>query len=204
LDFSSFDDAALLAAIAGANGRHASVPVLNRAVAVLYERYGKLVYSIAYYSVGDVETAEEITQDVFLNVCKNAHTYRTEKAKVSSWLASIARHRAIDELRRRNVRPEKDQMDWPADVGSELMHGIPAAESPEQAAETNMDRESLLQMISALPPDQRQALALAFFKGLSHHEISDFLGEPLGTIKSRIRLAMQKLRERMIERGMIE
>ena len=204
MDFSSFDDAALLEAIAGAKGKHASAPVLNKAVAVLYERYGKLVYSIAYYSVGDVETAEEITQDVFLNACNNAHTYRIEKAKVSSWLASIARHRAIDELRRRNVRPEKDQIDWPADIGMELLQGIPVAESTEQAAEANLDRESLLQMIAALPPDQRQALALAFFNGLSHNEISDYLGEPLGTIKSRVRLAMQKLRKRMIERGMIE
>jgi RNA polymerase sigma-70 factor, ECF subfamily len=204
LNFSSFDDAALLATIAGANGKHASIPVLNKALAELYERYGKLVYSIAYYSVGDVETAEEITQDVFLNACNNAHTYRIEKAKVSSWLASIARHRAIDELRRRNVRPEKDQIDWPADIGMELLQGIPVAESTEQAAEANLDRESLLQMIAALPPDQRQALALAFFNGFSHNEISDYLGEPLGTIKSRVRLAMQKLRERMIERGMIE
>jgi RNA polymerase sigma-70 factor, ECF subfamily len=204
LDFSSFDDAALIAAIAGANGKHASIPVLNKALAELYERYGKLVYSIAYYSVGDVETAEEITQDVFLNACNNAHTYRIEKAKVSSWLASIARHRAIDELRRRNVRPEKDQIDWPADVGMDLLPGVPSAENPEQMVEITMQSESIQQMIAALPSDQRQALALAFFKGLSHQEIADFLGEPLGTIKSRVRLAMQKLRERMIERGMIE
>jgi RNA polymerase sigma-70 factor, ECF subfamily len=204
LDFSSFDDAALIAAIAGAHGKHASLPVLNKALAELYERYGKLVYSIAYYSVGDTETAEEITQDVFLNACNNAHTYRTEKAKLSSWLASIARHRAIDELRRRNARPEKDQIDWPADVGMDLLPGVSSAENPEQMVEITMQSESIQQMIAALPSDQRQALALAFFRGLSHKEIADFLGEPLGTIKSRVRLAMQKLRERMIERGMIE
>jgi RNA polymerase sigma-70 factor, ECF subfamily len=113
LDLSTLDDEALLAVIAAAYGKRSSDPTLNGAVAALYDRYGRLVYTIAMHTTGDVETAEEITQDVFVRVCKNAHTYRPDKAKVSSWLVSITRHRAIDELRRRATRPENVQLEWP-------------------------------------------------------------------------------------------
>jgi RNA polymerase sigma-70 factor, ECF subfamily len=199
LDFTTLNDEALLAVIAAAYGKPSSDPTLNGAIAVLYDRYGRLVYSIAIHTSGDVETAEEITQDVFVRVCKNAHTYRPDKAKVSSWLVSITRHRAIDELRRRGTRPEVVQLDWPEEGSSES-----AEKGPEKEAEISIQRQKIRLLITTLPHDQRIVLNLAFFKGLSHTQIAQLLNEPLGTVKSRVRLAMQKLRERMIESGLIE
>jgi len=204
LDVSTLDDAALLAMIAATFGRRGSEAELNRAVSELYDRYGRLVYSTAYHTAGNAETAEEITQDVFVRACRNAHTYRSEKAKVSSWLVSIARHRAIDELRRSSVRPEHSLVDWPEDIERENLPGGPLDAEPEQTVEDRARQSSLHRMIAELPPEQRQVLALAYFKGLSHSQIADLLAEPLGTIKSRLRLAMQKLRDRLVEQGVIE
>jgi RNA polymerase sigma-70 factor, ECF subfamily len=204
VDLSTLDDEALLAVIAAAYGKRSSDPALNGAVAVLYDRYGRLVYTIAMHTTGDVESAEEITQDVFVRVCKNAHAYRSDKAKVSSWLVSITRHRAIDELRRRATRPENVQLDWPEEGGSDSALGWSAEEGPEKVAESSIQRQKIRLLLTTLPYDQRIVLNLAFFKGLSHTQIAQLLNEPLGTVKSRVRLAMQKLRERMIESGLIE
>ena len=117
MDFSSLDDTALIGLIAGAH---------NDALGALYDRYGKLVFTIAYNVVGDSETAEEVTQDVFVRVWEGASSYRSDMAKVSSWMISITRHRAIDELRRRGSRPEKDSNPWPDDSGYESADGLTA------------------------------------------------------------------------------
>ncbi len=202
MDLSTLDDAALITIIAGVSGSRSADPVLNEAVGVLYDRYGRLVYTIAIHVVGDVETAEEVTQDVFVRACEGARTFRPEMAKVSSWLVSITRHRAIDELRRRSSRPEKERIDWPDESGEDPMEDLPGLEDPVRMVEGLLERRSIRAMVATLPADQREVLGLAFFKGLSHSEIAEMLGEPLGTVKSRIRLAMQKLRDTMIERGM--
>lgn len=204
MDFASMEDAALLTIIAGKYGVQTADPALNEAVGVLYDRYGRLVYSIAIHVVGDVETAEEITQDVFVRACEGAGSYRAEVAKVSSWLVSIARNRAIDELRRRGARPEKNRADWPEDLGQENADGLPVIDGPEDNVALRLEQHTLRQIIAGLPPDQRQVLSLAFFKGLSHSQISAQLGEPLGTVKSRIRLAMHHLRDALVDRGMID
>jgi RNA polymerase sigma-70 factor, ECF subfamily len=201
LDLSTLDDAALLAVIAAAYS--ASDSRLNDAVAALYDRYGRLVYSVAFHSIGDVETAQEITQDVFVRACASAHTYQPGKARVSSWLVSIARHRAIDELRRRRSRPEIVLMDWSDDASPELP-GRPLPDNPEELLESVQDRRRIWSAVAELPREQRVVLALAYFKGLSHSQIAEQLGEPLGTVKSRVRLAMQKLRDRLLELGIIE
>lgn len=197
MDLSSLDDVTLLGLIARAQ---------NEALGILYDRYGRLVFTIAIHVVGDEETAEEITQDVFVRVWEGASTYRPDLAKVSSWLVSITRHRSIDELRRRGVRPEKDQMDWPEDVGQEDsdLSNLPVLSGPEEDVEIHLQQRQIRHAVSALSPDQRQVLNLAFFKGLSHSEISEALGEPLGTVKSRIRLAMRKLRDVLVEAGMVD
>jgi RNA polymerase sigma-70 factor (ECF subfamily) len=119
-------------------------------------------------------------------------------------LVSIARHRAIDELRRRSVRPEQTLVDWLEENGTKASIGISAAEGLENQIESSIQQQVIRQMVTDLPADQRQVLSLAYFKGLSHTQIANTLGEPLGTVKSRIRLAMQKLRETFLERGMIE
>lgn len=195
MDYSSLDDTALIACIGRIYGKPASDPALNAAVGALYDRYSRLIYTVAIHTVGDAETAEEITQDVFVRACEGAGSYRPEMAKVSSWLVSITRHRAIDELRRRSARPEKNRVDWPEDLGLDSAIGLPALDGPEAEVESTLAQHSLLRIIAGLPPDQQRVLNLAFFKGLSQSEIADVLGEPLGTVKSRIRLAMQKLRD---------
>jgi RNA polymerase sigma-70 factor (ECF subfamily) len=162
------------------------------ALSELYERYVRLVFSLALHSVGDPATAEEITQDVFFNVWEKAHTYRSDQAKVSTWLTSVARYRSIDILRRRGSRPERNSVGW-EDVSAS---GIPVMEDgPEEVATQFHEQRRVREAILSLPGEQQEALALAYFEGLSHSQIAERLGQPLGTVKTRIRLAMQKLRE---------
>lgn len=183
--------------IAGARSSGAQTDALG----TLYDRYGRLIYTVALHIVGDAETAEEITQDVFVRVWDGAHAYRADVAKVSSWMISITRYRAIDELRRRKVRVEIHQVDWLDDTA---YNGLPVQAGPETDVDSTMQRTHVRQVIANLPPEQRQLLGLAFFKGLSHSQIAEMVGEPLGTVKSRIRLAMQKVRDAMKEHGVID
>ena len=169
------------------------------AAKVLYGRYGRLVYSLAQQVVGDAAAAEEITQDVFLLVWEKAGTYRAEKAKVATWIARIARNRAIDVLRQQKSRDTRSKGAW-----EELKKAAEApAPDPGERMETERLHARVREAISSLPPDQKAALVLAYFQGLTHQEIAAQLGEPLGTIKTRIRTAMQKLRG-MLEGGMDE
>jgi RNA polymerase sigma-70 factor (ECF subfamily) len=160
------------------------------ALGELYDRYQRLIYSIALNIAGRSEDAEEITLDVFIRVWEKAHTYRPERAKVSTWLTRMARNKAIDVLRREEVRPMKHSVSW-AKVSPE-----PAADSdrPEAAAHLAMQQERVRQAIATLPDAQQKVLALAYFKGYSHSEIAHELDIPLGTAKARIRSGMMKLR----------
>lgn len=204
MNFSALDDASLLEIIANTYGKLNAEPILNEAVGALYDRYGRLVFSVALHLVSDVETSEEITQDVFVRVCEGARGYREQLARVSTWLVSIARHRAIDELRRRGVRPEQINVDWLDEESRLRRDGLPAAVGPEREIETTLHHQTIRLMVANLPADQRQVLGLAYFKGMSHSQIADLLGEPLGTVKSRIRLAMQRLRDALQDHEMIE
>jgi RNA polymerase sigma-70 factor, ECF subfamily len=181
VNFTNFDDENLMRLI---NGRE------EGALSELYDRYGRLVYSIGLNALGDPATAEEITQDVFLRVWDRAETYQAEQGKVVTWLARIARNRAIDLIRRRNVRPEANSVTW-----DDLPLSNQASENnTEQVVELNQQQERVRWAIAQLPTEQKQALALAYFQGLSHQEIADRLDQPLGTVKTRVRLAMQKLK----------
>jgi RNA polymerase sigma-70 factor (ECF subfamily) len=166
------------------------------AARILYSRYGRLVYSLARQVVGDAAAAEEVTQDVFLLVWEKAGTYRAEKARVATWIARIARNRAIDVLRQQRSRDTRSKGAW-----EELKK---AAEAPAPDAgdvmETERLRARVREAVASLPEDQKAALMLAYFRGLTHQEIAAQLGEPLGTIKTRIRAGMQKLRG-MLEGG---
>jgi RNA polymerase sigma-70 factor, ECF subfamily len=165
------------------------------ALCELYDRYHRLIYSIALNVVGRSEDAEEITLDVFTRVWEKADTFRSDRAKVTTWLTRMARNRAIDVLRREGVRPMKHSVSW-ATVSPE-----PAADidRPETAAHLTMQKERVRQAIDALPDDQKEVLALAYFKGYSHSEIAHELDIPLGTAKGRIRSAMMKLRTSLLE-----
>jgi len=182
VDYQKLDDEALLRLVALAQ---------ERALGALYDRYARLVYSMALNATGDAGLAEEVTQDVFLRVWNKAETYQAGQGKVVTWLSSIARYRAIDLLRRRSIRPEGNLAPWREEAGQVQPDPVEVEVEVEMAQRRYRVRWAMAQ----LPPEQRLALAYAFFHGYSHSEIAERLREPLGTVKTRIRLAMQKLRQ---------
>lgn len=181
MDYSQLADEELLRSIARAD---------KDALGELYDRYGGLVFSIALKSVSHQETAEEITQDVFLRVWNNAGSYQAQKGKVSTWIASITRNRAIDMIRHYQIRLESQTVSWDAVPNADL----PNKDNLEHKIERSERRSQVRSALVNLPSEQKDALALAYFLGYTHREIAETLGLPLGTVKTRIRLAMQKLR----------
>ena len=186
MKFEKSDDASLMRSIASEE---------TRALEELYDRYNRFVFSVALAVVGDRSVAEEVTLDVFVQVWRNASTYRAERAKVSTWLAAITRHHAIDILRWQRSRLDQKSL---------YLNELPLQKEsdqpdPQEDAEANLHRARIRQAVARLPLEQQEALSLAYFKGYSHREISELLEEPLGTIKTRIRLAMQKLRDTLVE-----
>lgn len=165
------------------------------ALSQLYDRYNRLVFSLALAVVDDRATAEEITLDVFMRVWQKADSYRAEQAKVSTWLTHIARHHAIDVLRRRSVRADQ----YAVNLEDALPISDSAGPTPHESVELSQQREHVQAALAQLPEDQKQALILAYFNGYSQSEIAQALHQPLGTIKTRLRLAMQKLRDYLYE-----
>lgn len=182
-DYARFDDETLIGLIARSH---------TGALEQLYERYNRPIFSLALMIVGDRATAEEITLDVFLRVWQKAGLYRAEQARVSTWLTHIARHHAIDVLRRRGVRPDQSALNW--DEITPLTGAAPTPD-PQEQAEHSLRRARIQAAIARLPAEQKQALILAYFGGYTQTQIAEMLKQPLGTIKTRIRLAMQKLRD---------
>jgi RNA polymerase sigma-70 factor, ECF subfamily len=180
--YARYDDETLISLIAQSRAE---------ALDQLYDRYNRPIFSLVLMIVGDRATAEEITLDVFLRVWQKAGSYRAEQAKVSTWLTHIARHHAIDVLRRRAVRLDQSALRL-----DDITSGAPVpAQDPGELAEHSLRRERIQAAIDRLPADQRQTLLLAFFGGYTHTQIAERLKQPLGTIKTRLRLAMQKLRD---------
>jgi RNA polymerase sigma-70 factor (ECF subfamily) len=162
------------------------------AIGLLYARYAPTILGMAAHALGR-PTAEDIVQDVFLAIWKNASAYDPERGPVRPWLLQIAHFRIANELRRKSRRPQIQ-----ADPDGERLAGIPEP-GPGQSEEVwNAYRSSALRRaLEELPPPQRQALGLAFFEQLSHDEIASALKLPLGTAKSRIRAGLRALRQRL-------
>ncbi len=169
------------------------------ALGELYDRYARLVFSVALNMIGNRQTAEEITLDVFTRLWDKADTYRPELAKVSTWLVRMTRNRTIDILRKESVRPSGHSVTW-AEAGKAIISN----EYPEAAAHLTLEMERVRAAVAELPEKQRQVLALAYFWGYSHREIAEELDLPLGTVKGRIRGGMQKLRKQLIGVTMAE
>ena len=163
----------------------------QKAFGILYDRYKTLVFSLAVKIVDSHETAEDITLDVFTQIWKNAKKYHPEKGSVKGWIASLARYRSIDTLRRRKVRSDINRPQW-SDVQLEK---LPSNDDTGEALELAETRKIVSNVIAMLPEDQQEVLAMAYFKGYTHRQIAKALNEPLGTIKTRIRLGIQKLRQ---------
>jgi RNA polymerase sigma-70 factor, ECF subfamily len=181
-DYAIYDDKRLMILIACSH---------EGALAQLYDRYNRLVFSLALAIVHDRATAEEITLDVFMRIWQKAGLYRADKSKVSTWLTHITRNHAIDVLRRWAVRPEQQSAEWDDDIA----RSSNADHSPAEVTEESMRGERIRAALARLPSDQRQALFLAYFEGYSQSQIAETLRQPLGTIKTRMRLALHKLRE---------
>jgi len=168
--------------------------IVNRdadALSLLYDRYHRLVFSVAIHIVGDEATAEDITLDTFTRVWERADSYDPAQASVSTWLTSIGRNRSIDIVRRRSTRPVTSDFDW-SEISTTLAAGGP---TPEESTSWSLRRDRIRAAVEELPEKQRQALVLAFFGGYTHREVAEKLDEPLGTVKTRIRLAMLKLKD---------
>jgi RNA polymerase sigma-70 factor (ECF subfamily) len=152
-------------------------------MAALYDRYSAVVYSVALRVLGDTGAAEDVLQEVFMQVWRNPGLFDSSRGSLGPWLAVIARHRAIDGLRKR--RPETDIADVVVSVEPDMAGDAERARAMEKVRGT----------LGSMPSAQRQALEMAYFEGLSHSEISEKTGEPLGTIKTRIRSGLLTLRK---------
>jgi RNA polymerase sigma-70 factor (ECF subfamily) len=176
----------------------------ERAMSDLYDRYGTVLYAVAYRVVGQRADAEEVVVEAFTQAWRDASRFEAARGSVAAWLTMIARSRALDLVR---ARGRRDKLAASAALSGLDAGPAPSAsgESPADRAEDDERRRLVRQAIEALSPPQRQAIELAFFEGLSQSEIAARLNEPLGTVKTRVRLGMQKLRESLrpyfFERG---
>ena len=165
------------------------------ALSLLYDRYAGAVFSLLVRILGDRPSAEELLQEVFVRVWQRAGTYEGARGKPLTWVLGIAHNLAIDEVRRRKRRPiEADDRD--EDGQNTLLLALPAeGADPSDLAWERLRREQILAALAQLPPAQRTLIELAYFEGYTQSQLAARLGEPLGTIKTRMRLAAQKLRE---------
>ena len=157
----------------------------------LYNRYSSLVYSASLRVLRDAGLAEDMVQEIFLRIWRKPESYVATRGKFATWLTSVTRNRAVDAIQSRNRRyrhetasPEEQEWDVPGDE----------RDDPALTAEMSDQRRMILAALSGLPAEQRRVIQLAYFGGLTQQEISDKLDQPLGTVKTRIRLGMQKLK----------
>jgi RNA polymerase sigma-70 factor (ECF subfamily) len=162
----------------------------QHALAALYERYSRPVFNLALYVLQHRGQAEEITQDVFVLIWRSPEKWRPEKGQLGSWLMAVTRYLAIDRLRKENSRPTGSALSLDDDA-TRLSERLEISVSPS----AQDDAQLLRTLLARLPKEQVQVLVLAYFRGLTHDEIARRLNIPPGTVKSRIRLGLEKLRE---------
>lgn len=163
----------------------------ERALGELYDRWVVTVHALVARIVRDPEDAEDVVEDVFWQAWRQAMRYEPGRGSVGTWLMTIARTRALDRLRARQRRREES-------LEESVIDDRPRAGADLAAdAEASERRARVLAALDTLPPEQRQVVEMAYFQGMSQTEIADRTKQPLGTIKTRVRLAVQKLRERL-------
>ncbi len=156
------------------------------ALLALYDRHGRVAYGLAYRILGDAGAAEEAVQDAFLRIWRRASTFDPSRGMVRSWLLTIVHHCAIDQLRRRSGSP-------PVVAGLDEVAERQAVPDAWSDVSGRLESERVRGAVAALPSDQRRAIELAFFDGLTHREIAERDGLPLGTVKGRLRLGLRRL-----------
>ena len=165
---------------------------------VYYDRHGGAAYSLAHRIVGDPQAAEDVTQEAFLSIWRSRARYDPTRGSVRAWTLGIVRNRAIDALRREGGRAPKLDLDDDAALEREA--------APERAEAEALRRETARQVrgaLGALPTEQSQVIELAYFGGFTHSEIARMLEMPLGTVKGRMRLGLEKIRAGFAE-GVVE
>jgi RNA polymerase sigma-70 factor, ECF subfamily len=164
----------------------------SNALACLYDETAGPLYGLALRILNDTADAEEIVMDVYQHVWRSAATFDSGRGSVWGWLTVLTRSRAIDRLRRAGTRRNRE---LPIEGSRETPSALPA---PETESIFRQERAILRQAVATLNAEQREAIELAFFRGLTHVEVAEALGTPLGTIKTRIRVGIQKLREALV------
>ena len=155
------------------------------ALATLYDRYGRLAYALAYRILGESGAAEDVVQDAFISAWRGAASYRRDRGNPRGWLLSIVHHRAVDVLRRKTAfRPA------PLEVAEQRA----ADDDTAAMAERNLEQQTVRLALQALPDAQRRTIELAYFGGYTHVELAELMGVPLGTVKGRMRIGLQKMR----------
>ena len=164
-----------------------------RAFELVYDRHGGAAFSLAYRMVGQRALAEEIVQEAFLSIWRSRMRYDATRGSVRTWVLGIVHNRGVDALRRGAVHDRR----------RETMEGVEERfEAPERTDVEAVRRDEAQNVRSALdtlPEDQRRAIELAYFGGFSHSQIAELLGEPIGTVKGRMRLGLDKLRRQLAE-----
>src|SRR5215204_6396127 len=158
------------------------------AFATLYDRHSRSAFSLAYRMMGDRQAAEDLAQDAFIKVWKNASSYRAERGSVRTWILSIVHNRGIDQLRSTASRKRTQ----------EKIEALAPRSQPSEAFSEiwrNSRRDQVREALKTLPPEQLKILELAYFSGYTHVEISELLSLPLGTVKGRMRLGLKKIRD---------
>ncbi len=178
----------------------------RKAFAAIYDDTRAYLFGVILRITGDRGLAEDVLQEVYVNVWRAAQSFDGERSQPLTWLTGVARNRAIDSLRRRKAEPTTISMDLDGDEGGEsVVAGIadPGA-GPMQQLERAAEAQALTQCIQQLSREQQQCLALAYYRGLSHAETAEHLSLPLGTVKSWVRRALMAVKDCLTRAGMVQ
>lgn len=167
------------------------------AIEIIYDRYAGLAYGLALRILGDPGRAEDVVQEVLLSVWRKPTSYDPSRGSVRTWLMTLVRNRSIDGLRGQWRRQGSD-----VELGADLPD-LSGHSDPWPAVALSLERDVVREALAALPADQRQAVEMANYGGYSHSEIAERLGLPLGTVKGRLRLAMEKMHSFLSARGVV-
>lgn len=165
-----------------------------RAFELLYDRHGGAAFSLAYRMVGSRVTAEDISQESFLSIWRSRLRYTPERGSVRTWVLGIVHHRAIDALRRNLVHERRRA----SAEGIEERHEAPEREQTDIEVARRDEAEHVRRAMGELPDEQLRVIELAYFGGYSHSEIAEMLEMPIGTVKGRMRLGLDKLRRELV------
>ena len=168
------------------------------ALAELYDRYAPLAYGVALRVLGDPGRAEDAVQEAFMKIWNNAASFDAQRGSLRAWLLTAVRNRSIDYLRGRSGHERREM-----ELQPELAEVNPRSD-PWRQVSLSLERSAVLEALSSIPAEQRQAVELAYFGGYSHREIADMTSVPLSTVKGRMRLALEKLSSYLQGRGLVD